>query len=252
MSQQTVVHEHRHSQHSVQFYEGDSFIYEAVAEFFAAGLQAGQPLVLISSEQHRDGIYGCLSTLGFVVDDAEKLGHLKWLDARETLSKFMVEGMPDGDLFRSCVGGIIEQARAGREHLSIRAFGEMVDLLLKDGRPEAALRLEQLWNEVGRNYGFALLCAYSIANLYREEHWRYFRKICDQHLELPPEQIAAIGTARQAGMASQHIPAESIRDFALRRTLLTSAELSHFADCDSCSELWWSLKQSTSTGRKRA
>src|SRR5437868_3155590 len=161
--------------HHVRFYEADSFIYEAVAEFFAAGLRAGQPTILICTGHHRDGIFRCLSMLGFDGAKISHSGQLKWRDAQETLARFMVGDMPDEQLFRNCVGGLIEEARAGRGHLTIRAFGEMVDLLMRDGQPEAALRVEQLWNELGRDYGFALLCAYSIGNLYREEHWRYFQ-----------------------------------------------------------------------------
>jgi len=106
---------------------------------------------------------------------------LTWLDARETLAQFMDGVLPDSGRFRACLGRVLEESRSGREHLTIRAFGEMVDLLLQDGNPEGALRLEQLWNELGHDYGFSLLCGYNIGNLYREEHWRYFQKICDQH-----------------------------------------------------------------------
>jgi hypothetical protein len=184
-----------------------------------------------------------LSTLGFDVAAAVEQGQFRWLDARETLSLFMVDGMPDPQLFRTCIGQALEQSRAGREHLTIRAFGEMVDLLLSDGKPEAALRLEELWNDLGQVYGFSLLCAYSIGNLYREDHWRYFRKICDQHVHLRPERIDAVHQARQAQLSSHHISPSNVRDFAFGKAPLTAQELSHFSDCDVCSELWWRLRQ---------
>jgi hypothetical protein len=240
-----------HSAHHVEFYEGESFIFDPVARFFADGLRAGQPLVLISTADHRDGIATALSSLGFEMQVAEADGRFMWLDARETLSRFMVDGMPDAQLFRSVLGQALEQCRAGREHMTIRAFGEMVDILLYEGNPEAALRLEELWNELGQVYGFSLLCAYSIANLYRENHWRFFHQICDQHVQLPPQRIEAIAHAREQAMRSSHIPPSKVRDFAFGQAMLTSAELPHFNDCDVCSELWWRLKQSAKRHLKK-
>jgi hypothetical protein len=164
----------------------------------------------------------------------------------------MVGNMPDAQLFRSFLSQVLEQSRAGREHMTIRAFGEVVDLLLRDGNPEAALRLEELWNDIGQLYGFSLLCAYSIGNLFREEHWRYFRKICDQHVRLPQERIDAVHQARKVGLSSQHISPSNVRDFAFGEMLLTSAELAHFSDCDLCSELWWRLKQAAKNHIRKA
>src|SRR5256885_230843 len=127
------------AEHHVRFYKSDNFIHKAVAEFFAGGLSAGQPLVLVSTPEHRDGIFDALSSLGCSGLQAASSGQIRWVDARETLALFMVNGMPDDQLFRTYIGRIFEQTRAGREHLTIRRFGEMVDLLLCDGNPEAAL-----------------------------------------------------------------------------------------------------------------
>jgi hypothetical protein len=236
--------------HHVRFYEADDFIFDTVAEFFAAGLRAAQPAILICTPQHRDGVFQRLLQMDLDAQRAMNAGQLHWLDGEEMLSKFMVNGVPDEVLFRTHVGAAIEASRAGREHLLIRAFGEMVDMLLRDGQPEAALRLEKLWNDLGRDYGFALLCAYSIANLYREEHWRYFQKICGQHVKLPQSNIDAVAGARKNGRSAQHLPSVLIRDFALEKSLFSQQDLAHFQECDSCSELWWRLRQSIKASRR--
>jgi len=236
--------------HHVRFYEPDNFIYDTVADFFAAGLRAAQPALLVATPQHRDGVLQRLSRMGLDGRQAINSGQLRWLDAGETLSKFMIDGVPDEALFKTHVGGAIEASRAGREHLLIRAFGEMVDILLRDGQPEAALRLEELWNDLGRDYGFSLLCAYSIANLYREEHWRYFRKICNEHIQLPQPSIEAVAIARQNGLSEHHLPSARIRDFAFGKSVLRPQELTHFQECDSCCELWWRLRQSIKANRR--
>jgi hypothetical protein len=240
---QLVSREDEQTEHRVEFYEGAHFICDAVADFFADGFKTGQPMVLVSTPEHRNGIFESLSSLGLDGNNALAAGQLMWLDARETLATFMIDGMPDERLFRTSVGGALEHSRAGREHLTIRAFGEMVDLLLVDGNPEAALRLEELWNDLGKLYGFSLLCAYSIGNLIREEHWRYFHKICDEHMHVRQSDIDAVTKGREFAMASPHIAPSNVRDFAFGKALFSPAQLSHFSDCDVCSELWWRLRQ---------
>lgn len=186
LSNATIDSKQAHANHHVHFYDdGGTFIYEAVAEFLAEGFRAGEPVIFISTIEHRNGLVERLDRLGVSVQDAIAERKLQWLDAHETLSSFMVGNTPDPALFQKCVGEALDQMRVGREHLPIRAFGEMVDLLMRDGNPDGAVYLEELWNQLGQTHGFSLWCAYNIGNLYREERWRYFKKICDQHAPLP-------------------------------------------------------------------
>src|SRR5687768_14139041 len=166
--------------HNVQFYEDDRFLCSAVAEFIGAGLNFGNPIALITTQQHRDAIARELMGRGQDMHALMAAGRAKWLDAHETLSLFMQEDMPNRDKFIACMAAIIEEGRLGCEHLSLRVFGEMVDLLARGGNLEGAVRLEELWNELGKTHGFALMCAYSMGNFYREEHWKHFQKICEQ------------------------------------------------------------------------
>ena len=50
---------------------------------------------------------------------------------------------------------------------TIRAYGEMVDVLWKRQQTEAAIRLETLWNDLARWHRFGLLCGYAIGNCYQ-------------------------------------------------------------------------------------
>jgi hypothetical protein len=79
----------------------------------------------------------------------------------------MMDGMPTASAFRRAVGGLLSEIRRNNDNRPIRAYGEMVDLLWKDGREVAAIRLETLWNQLARNYDFALLCGYSMGNFYK-------------------------------------------------------------------------------------
>jgi KaiC/GvpD/RAD55 family RecA-like ATPase len=128
--------------HIVQFYEDEGFLYDAVARFLGAGLNAGEPLVVIATEPHRQGFSQRLKSNGFDVEGVCATGQLTWLDAAETLSQFMVGSMPDWELFEALMNRVLEKSAAGGPPRRVRAYGEMVELLWRGGNPHAAICLE--------------------------------------------------------------------------------------------------------------
>lgn len=89
------------------------------------------------------------------------------LDARETLATFMIDGTPHAGTFNHVVGQVIDQVCRGRQECTVRAYGEMVDVLWKDSLTDAAIRLETLWNQLANTHRFSLLCGYSMGNFYK-------------------------------------------------------------------------------------
>jgi hypothetical protein len=177
--------------HDVQFYRSDAFLVRRVVEFLARGARIGQPLVVVATEEHRRAIEAGLRREGFEVEDALNAGEVVWLDARETLSSFMVGPRPDRDRFLSLAGKLFDRVLRKRSYLIVRAYGEMVDLLLKDGNPDGAIALEALWNELGNAYPYSLLCGYSVDNFLHEAGAGEVRRVCEQHtFSLPAESIA--------------------------------------------------------------
>jgi signal transduction histidine kinase len=172
--------------HAVQFYENDDFLYRAVADFLAAGLAAGESAVVIATEAHRQGFAAQFAIRGIDADERARAGQLVLLDARETLARFMVGESPDWARFRAEVGALF-QSLASR-NAPVRAYGEMVDLLWRDGNTQAAIRLEELWNDLGREHPFSLLCAYVLGNFYKESHGGSFARICDVHSHVQPAE----------------------------------------------------------------
>ncbi len=112
------------------------------------------------------------------------------LDARETLAQFMVDGRPDRARFFRVLDEAMVRATRGRQGVRVRAYGEMVDLLWRDGEKTAALALEELWNEAGREYSFSLLCAYVMANFYKGGDGASFADVCSMHSHVLPPQTA--------------------------------------------------------------
>ena len=106
----------------------------------------------------------------------------RWM-LTETLSTFMVNDMPDSARFFEVVGGLIEAAAkaAKREHPRVVACGEVSPVLWAEGKADAAIRLEQLWNDVGKTFEVDILCGYALSSFHGEEDEHVFQSICAEH-----------------------------------------------------------------------
>jgi hypothetical protein len=80
--------------------------------------------------------------------------------------------------------GLLSEVTRNARHANrrISVFGEMVALLWNGEKPEAAIRLEQLWNGLIQKYQFALLCGYPIKSFAGEGIESAIRKICERAL----------------------------------------------------------------------
>jgi hypothetical protein len=153
MSWTEVLREPAHGDHIVHTYQDPALLAEAVAEYLGTGLQRGEAAIVIARPAHAARFLEKLTGMG-------EPGQLLVLDAEHTLARFMADGMPQWNAFREVVGGLIAQARL--QHSAVRAYGEMVDILWQEGRREAAIRLEEYWNELTRLQTFSLFCAYAM------------------------------------------------------------------------------------------
>jgi signal transduction histidine kinase len=186
--------------HTAQFYGDDAFLLDELASFIGTALVAGDAAVLIATKAHRDGLAIRLQSRG--LDTANAIGEGRYiaLDAADTLSKFMVNRWPDAGLFTELIGSVLNQAAMAAQgkvpHIS--AFGEMVALLWAEGNPEAAIRLEQLWNTLTTMYPLSLRCAYPMSGFDREGHSDLLLKICAEHSHvIPVESYTALTSEEQ-------------------------------------------------------
>jgi hypothetical protein len=150
-------------EHLVQLYGGDhQLLVRNVSRYLAEGLKRGDGLVVIATSEHAEAIVRQLTEESAETSQALGDGRLVVLDAQATLDRFMVDGQPDQDLFRTVVGSVLQEVRARSATGKIRAFGEMVGILWVDGQQAAATRLEKYWNELLIGSTFSLFCAYPI------------------------------------------------------------------------------------------
>jgi signal transduction histidine kinase/ActR/RegA family two-component response regulator len=174
------------SEHFVQFYETDTFLLDSLSGFIAAGLREGDACIVVATGAHRDGLDERLQTYGLDLAAAAASGQYVSLDAGETMSKFMVEGEPEPTLFAEAIGGIIARAVEGRQR--VRIFGEMVALLWAEENYDAALRLEDLWNDLHKTRSFLLFCAYPMDGFGGEVVADQLKGVCSGHSRVIPAE----------------------------------------------------------------
>jgi hypothetical protein len=167
------------SSHLVRFYEDDGEACATICDFLLQGRAQGEAVVVIASMPNRAALAERLAGRRETLDTMLAEGSVLFRDAREVLEAVVVDGVPDGARFREAVDGILDEVAPGTRR--VRVFGEIVELLCRDGNPEAALRLEELWHAYVRERGLALLCAYRMHNLYRELNGGLYHRICAAH-----------------------------------------------------------------------
>ena len=174
--------------HIVQFYENEHFLDATVGEFLVEGLAASQPVLVVATKARRAALTTRLRARGFDIDSDSCGQRVTMLDARATLDTFMIDGVPDAARFRASLGGAIAGCAGKGAATGVRAYGEMVDLLWKEGNTDGAIRLEELWNELAVTHSFTLLCTYAMGNFYKEADSHHFHRVCRQHARVIPTE----------------------------------------------------------------
>jgi CheY-like chemotaxis protein len=169
--------------HEVQFYSDDAVFLDSFTHFIAAALEAGDVAIVVATESHRDSLVERLKAQGLDTDAAIRQGTYIPLDVAKTLSTFMVGDMPDPDRFFEVVGDLIRTAaKAGKSaHPRIAACGECAPLLWAEGKADAAIRVEQLWDQIATTYEVDILCGYALSSFRGEADELVFQSICAEH-----------------------------------------------------------------------
>jgi len=169
-----------HASHFVRFYHDEAALLTEVSEYLDAGLRSGGTAVVIATADHLNSLQQQLLGLG-TLEGQERWfpGELVMLEASGIMGRFMVDDWPDERLFREVVGAVVRKACAPGKQ--VHAFGEMVALLCARGLYDAAVRLEQLWNQLREEHHFSLFCAYPWELFPSEERTLVFQHVCKEH-----------------------------------------------------------------------
>src|SRR5882724_5327319 len=169
--------------HEVLFYSNDTVLLDGFTRFIAAALKACNAAIVLATKSHQESLLQRLKAEGVDTDSALQQGTYISLDAADALSTIMVHDMPDAVRFLGGIGGSIDAGAnaAKSERPQVVMFGEAVALLQAEGKADAAIRFEQLGNDLGKTHKVDILCAYPLSSFHGEEDKHIFQSICAEH-----------------------------------------------------------------------
>jgi anti-sigma regulatory factor (Ser/Thr protein kinase) len=183
-------------EHVVLFYESDKELARIAGAYLTEAVATGSVAVVVASESHRAMLEREVASAGFDLHELRTSGSWITLDAAETISRLVIGGRPDPAAFETAVGelivGIAEQGR------SVCAYGEMVALLWDARQVNAAIELEQLWNDLGERTPFSLFCSYASASLSDPSHADDFEVVCSHHSAVVDRRTYELRSVRRA------------------------------------------------------
>lgn len=176
------------SLHELQIYSNDASFLDGFTSFVAGGLHAGNAVVVLATEAHRQGLFQKLQARGFDLEVIIESGGYSSVDVCETLLSFMVHDQPDPDQFERVVNSFVNKASKAPNGATRRvsACGECAPFLWTQGNLNAALRVEELWEAAVRKYGLSTLCGYISRSLQGEREHGIFQRICAVHSAVIP------------------------------------------------------------------
>jgi DNA-binding NarL/FixJ family response regulator len=169
--------------HEVQFYSDDASFLAGFTRFVEAALEAGNAVIVVATESHRNSLLQRLQLHGVDVFASIEKGSYIPLDVADTLSTFMVNDLPDPDRFLKIAGDLIAAAAkaAKGERPRVAACGECAPSLWTQGRADAAIQLEHLWDEIAKTCDVDILCGYVLDSCQREQESHIYERICAEH-----------------------------------------------------------------------
>jgi CheY-like chemotaxis protein len=167
--------------HDVLFWSSDAVLVSGLGRFIADALHAGSSVIVVMSDTHNEKLHENLRAAHVQLDVAIREGRYVPLSVSDLLSTIMVNGWPDLERFRSTAAGIVAEAarHATGNHGKVAACGEGAATLWTQGHADAAIQLEQLWDDVSIGQQIDILCPYPVA--VRDEHASDLRRLCAAH-----------------------------------------------------------------------
>jgi signal transduction histidine kinase/ActR/RegA family two-component response regulator len=174
------------TEHLVQFYEGDSFLIESVADFLTGGFAKGEGAIVVATENHLRGLEACLVHRGLDVASLIASGQFTCFCAEDVLSQLLRDDQISHEELLSQFQERLVAARAGGR--KVRVFGEMVALLWAQGRTKAAMQLEELWSGLQETHSFPLFCAYPMSGFGKQSFFQPLSAVCAAHTRVLPAE----------------------------------------------------------------
>ncbi len=165
--------------HVVQFYDRDEELAENAGSYLAGAIADGGAAIIVATPVRCAAFEARLAAGGVDVGVARRDGSLVFLDATRVAQRLSQGGRVDlaafGTQFRPAI------LAAGEAPGPVRIYGEAVALLWAAGQVNAALELEELWNQLGREIPFSLFCGYPRHLVESSQHHGAVAEVCRLH-----------------------------------------------------------------------
>jgi hypothetical protein len=149
--------------HIVLFYADDGELVQKVGGYLTGAIGKGGAAIVVGTWAHQLALGRRLAQAGIDLAEARSAGLYTELDAADTIDRFVIGDRADAASFWAEITPAIRRAVSlGRP---VRIFGEMVSLLWDAGQIGAAIEVEAMWNELGVQFPFALVCAYPLTSV---------------------------------------------------------------------------------------
>ena len=176
--------------HRLQLFDTSESLVESVASFLFEGYVRGEHLVIVAKPRHRQAVMATLQRMGCFPPDADTPQRLVALDAAEVLHTITRDGRLDATLFKRTIKPLMKSLS---ETGPVRIYGEAVELLAEQQDLGTAFALEQLWNALGSEIPYTMLCGYSSAHFTTPTSQRSLRDICGTHTHVAAEADDTLG-----------------------------------------------------------
>jgi DNA-binding NarL/FixJ family response regulator len=177
----------KHS-HEVHFYSDDAAFLLGIAGFVETALNAGNPAIVVATEPHRKGLLETLMARGIDGAAAMEQGLYLSFDVHEALSTFMVDDLLDSTRFLKIFGDLLSSSAgaAKGKHARVAVCGEFAPTLWAQGKPDAAIQVEHLTDEVAKTRNVDIMCGYVLNSLQRDQASHIYERICAEHSAVFP------------------------------------------------------------------
>jgi DNA-binding NarL/FixJ family response regulator len=180
-----LEHVHRH-RHEAGFYADEAVMLNEWTQAAESALTRGHAVIVLAVDSRRHAMYQRLRDCGIDMDGAIRDNRYVSLDLTTVLSQFMIADWPDERLFEKVVTPIIVDALKASTSTRPRVLvcGECAPSLVRDGKENAAVEVEQLWDRVAFAHEVDTLCAYLVDLPVCEERDRVLQRINAVHTEV--------------------------------------------------------------------
>jgi anti-sigma regulatory factor (Ser/Thr protein kinase) len=188
-------------EHVVQFYDDDADLIRSIGGELIRVIATGDAAIVIATGAHRLAFEADLIGAGIDTNAAVADGTLVWLDAADTMARFIGDGRIDREACHELLGDVVR--RANQTGRPVWAYGEMVTLLWDAGNVLGAIEVEKLWNVLRHELRFSLRCGYRTDSVAGDEHADALHEVCGLHTAVVHDATAQFEAGDSAPSAAR-------------------------------------------------